>query len=56
MPDRSRDSSILYAAAAIFPRQIYGKERAPMLDTILLIGGTLFFVLAVLYVYACDRM
>ncbi|HUZ74434.1 MAG TPA: hypothetical protein VMU87_15730 [Stellaceae bacterium] len=54
--------SFLYAAASILcarrsaRRVAWTEEALVMLDTILIAAGVGFFVVAVLYVLACDKM
>jgi len=42
--------------ARLFDRNAGRRRRSEMLDTVMVVAGVAFFVLAVAYVAACDRM
>jgi hypothetical protein len=42
-----------YALIAMFTREI---RRAVMLDAILVVAGFAFFIIAIAYAVACDRL
>lgn len=48
--------SLLLVKTVIPSQLVFAEGYLDMLDTILLAAGTGFFVVAVLYVLACDRL